>query len=94
MGDGAFQSCAYLKTANLGKCTSLESIGELAFTSASLSEITIPASVVSMGELVFNQNAIDLTIRCEVSEKPEGWDKNWSFSYKQDVTIMVVWNEA
>lgn len=47
-----------------------------------------------MGELVFNQNAIDLTIRCEVSEKPEGWDKNWSFSYKQDVTIMVVWNEA
>lgn len=94
MGDGAFQSCAYLKTANLGKCTSLESIGELAFTSASLSEITIPASVVSMGELVFNQNAIDLTIRCEVSEKPEGWDKNWSFSYKQDVTIAVVWNEA
>ena len=94
MGDGAFQSCAYLKTANLGKCTSLESIGELAFTSASLSEITIPASVVSMGELVFNKNAIDLTIRCEVSEKPEGWDKNWSFSYKQDVTIMVVWNEA
>ena len=94
MGDGAFQSCAYLKTANLGKCTSLESIGELAFTSASLSEITIPASVVSMGELVFNQNAIDLTIRCEVSEKPEGWDKNWSFSYTQDVTITVVWNEA
>lgn len=94
MGDGAFQSCAYLKTANLGKCTSLESIGERAFTSASLSEITIPASVVSMGELVFNQNAIDLTIRCEVSEKPEGWDKNWSFSYKQDVTITVVCNEA
>lgn len=94
MGDGAFQSCADLKTANLGKCTSLESIGELAFTSASLSEITIPASVVSMGELVFNKNANDLTIRCEVSEKPEGWDKNWSFSYKQDVTIMVVWNEA
>lgn len=94
MGDGAFQSCADLKTANLGKCTSLESIGELAFTSASLSEITIPASVVSMGELVFNQNAIDLTIRCEVSEKPGGWDKNWSFSYKQDVTITVVWNKA
>ena len=94
MGDGAFQSCADLKTANLGKCTSLESIGELAFTSASLSEITIPASVVSMGELVFNKNAIDLTIRCEVSEKPEGWDKNWSFSYKQDVTTTVVWNEA
>lgn len=94
MGDGAFQSCACLKTANLEKCTSLESIGERAFTSASLSEITIPASVVSMGELVFNQNAIDLTIRCEVSEKPEGGDKNWSFSYKQDVTITVVWNEA
>ena len=71
MGDGAFASCSYLKTVNLGDCSKLESIGGQAFTSAALSEITIPESVVSMGELVFNHNTVNLTICCEVPEQPE-----------------------
>ena len=94
LGEGAFASCSWLKTVNLGDCAELESIGAQAFTNAAITEITIPAGVVSVGELVFNQNTVDLTIRCEASEKPEGWDENWSYSYKQGVTIAVEWNKA
>ena len=94
LGEGAFASCSWLKTVNLGDCAELESIGAQAFTNAAITEITIPAGVVSVGELVFNQNTVDLTIRCEAPEKPEGWDENWSYSYKQGVTISVEWNKA
>lgn len=94
LGEGAFASCSWLKTVNLGDCAELESIGAQAFTNAAITEITIPAGIVSVGELVFNQNTVDLTIRCEASEKPEGWDENWSYSYKQGVTIAVEWNKA
>lgn len=94
LGEGAFASCSWLKTVNLGDCAGLESIGAQAFTNAAITEIAIPAGVVSVGELVFNQNTVDLTIRCEAPEKPEGWDENWSYSYKQGVTIAVEWNKA
>ena len=94
LGEGAFASCSWLKTVNLGDCAELESIGAQAFTNAAITEITIPAGVVYVGELVFNQNTVDLTIRCEAPEKPEGWDENWSYSYKQGVTIAVEWNKA
>ena len=94
LGEGAFASCSWLKTVNLGDCAELESIGAQAFTNAAITEITIPAGVDSVGELVFNQNTMDLTIRCEAPEKPEGWDENWSYSYKQGVTIAVEWNKA
>ena len=94
LGEGAFASCSWLKTVNLGDCAELESIGAQAFTNAAITEITIPAGVVSMGELVFNQNTVDMTIRCEAPEKPEGWDENWSYSYRQGVTIAVEWKKA
>ena len=94
LGEGAFASCSWLKTVNLGDCAELESIGAQAFTNAAITEITIPAGVVSVGELVFNQNTVDMTIRCEAPEKREGWDENWSYSYKQGVTIAVEWNKA
>ena len=94
LGEGAFASCSWLKTVNLGDCAELESIGAQAFTNAAITEITIPAGVVSVGELVFNQNTVDLTIRCEAPEKPEGWDENWSYSYRQGVTIAVEWKKA
>ena len=94
MGEGAFENCSSLKTANLGDCYRLKSIGGEAFSGAALSEITIPESVVSMGELVFNHNTVDLTIRCEASEQPEGWDKNWSYSYREGVEITVEWGNT
>ena len=91
LGEGAFSSCSWLKTVNLGECTELESIGAQAFTGAAISEITIPESVASMGELVFNHNTVDLTIHCEVSERPEGWDPDWSYTYRQGTEITVEW---
>ena len=94
LGEGAFSSCSWLKTVNLGECTELESIGAQAFTSAAISEITIPESVASMGELVFNQNTVGLTIHCEVSEQPEDWHKDWAYSNSPGVTITVEWKNA
>lgn len=94
LGEGAFEGCLSLKTVNLGKCTKLESIGGAAFKEAAISEITVPASVVSMGELVFNLNKVDLTIHCEASERQSGWHSDWSYSYKQGVTIKVEWKNS
>ena len=91
IGDGGFSSCAFLTSANLGDCLSLVSIGDQAFSGASLSQITIPYSVLTMGELVFNQNWVDLSISCLVQSKPEGWDDDWAYSYKQGVSISVNW---
>ena len=91
LGNGAFASCSALNTVNLGDCSGLESIGENAFTEAAISEITIPESVVSVGELVFNNNTVDLTVICEVAERPEGWDPDWSYTYRQGTEITVEW---
>ena len=91
LGDGAFASCSALNTVNLGDCSGLESIGEKAFSEAAISEITIPESVVSVGELVFNNNTVDLTVICEVAERPEGWDPDWSYTYRQGTEITVEW---
>ena len=91
LGNGAFASCSALKTVNLGDCSGLESIGEKAFSEAAISEITIPESVVSVGELVFNNNTVDLTVICEVAERPEGWDPDWSYTYRQGTEITVEW---
>ena len=91
LGNGAFASCSALKTVNLGDCSGLESIGEKAFSEAAISEITIPESVVSVGELVFNNNTVDLTVICKVAERPEGWDPDWSYTYRQGTEITVEW---
>ena len=91
LGNGAFASCSALNTVNLGDCSGLESIGENAFAEAAISEITIPESVVSVGELVFNINTVDLTVICEVAERPEGWDPDWSYTYRQGTEITVEW---
>ena len=94
LGDSAFASCSYLKTVNLGDCSELKSIGDGVFKEAAISEITIPESVVSVGELVFNNNTVDLTVICEVAKRPESWDENWSYSYKSGVNITVEWKNA
>lgn len=91
LGNGAFASCSALNAVNLGDCSGLESIGEKAFSEAAISEITIPESVVSVGELVFNNNTVDLTVICEVAERPEGWDPDWSYTYRQGTEITVEW---
>ena len=93
ISDNAFYLCEALEDVDMNACSALEKIGYSAFTLCKISEISIPASVTEMGELVFNHNTVDLIINCEVSEKPEGWDPDWAFSYREGVTITVNWKK-
>ena len=57
-----------------------ESIGECSFYNcSSLTNIIIPASVISIGERAFSGCA-SLTIYCEATSKPSGWNPTWNYS--------------
>ena len=89
--EGAFAVCSSLEKVNLDECTNLALIGDQAFSQAKISEITIPESVLEMGELVFNQNRANLIVHCMVSEKPTSWDSNWDFTSNEQYKITVEW---
>ena len=91
--EGAFSVCSSLEKVNLDECTNLALIGEQAFSQAKINEITIPESVLEMGELVFNQNRANLIVHCMVSEKPASWDSNWDFTYNEQYKITVEWKK-
>lgn len=49
-----------------------------AFDSCGLGkELFIPASVERIGSLAFGNTKSELTIKCEASEKPDGWKDDW-----------------
>lgn len=91
--EGAFAVCSSLEKVNLDECTNLALIGDQTFSQAKISEITIPESVLEMGELVFNQNRANLIVHCMVSEKPASWDSNWDFTYNEQYKITVEWKK-
>ena len=91
--EGAFAVCSSLEKVNLDECTNLALIGNQTFSQAKISEITIPKSVLEMGELVFNQNRANLMVHCMVSEKPASWDSNWDFTYNEQYKITVEWKK-
>ena len=91
--EGAFAVCSSLEKVNLDECTNLALIDDQAFSQAKISEITIPESVLEMGELVFNQNRANLIVHCMVSEKPASWDSNWDFTYNEQYKITVEWKK-
>ena len=91
--EGAFAVCSSLEKVNLDESTNLALIGDQAFSQAKISEITIPESVLEMGELVFNQNRANLIVHCMVSEKPASWDSNWDFTYNEQYKITVEWKK-
>lgn len=92
MKEGAFMSCAFLESVNLEDCINLKSIGNQAFSNCAIKEITIPSNVLEMGELIFNHNSVDLLVHCQFSEKPEGWNNNWDYTYSTKAKITVDWN--
>lgn len=92
MKEGAFMSCAFLESVNLEDCINLKSIGNQAFSNCAIKEITIPSNVLVMGELIFNHNSVDLLVHCQFSEKPEGWNNNWDYTYSTKEKITVEWN--
>ena len=91
--EGAFAVCSSLEKVSLDECTNLALIGDQAFSQAKINEITIPESVLEMGELVFNQNRANLIVHCMVSEKPDSWDSNWDFTYNEQYKITVEWKK-
>ena len=90
--EGAFMNCAFLESVNLEDCINLKSIGNQAFSNCAIKEITIPSNVLEMGELIFNHNSVDLLVHCQFSEKPEGWNNNWDYTYSTKAKITVEWN--
>ena len=89
----AFNTCSFLENVDMSQCHNLMTIGYQAFANSSIKEITIPESVTEMGELVFNHNCVDLTVYCEISAQPSTWNTNWNYTYKEGVTITVLWGQ-
>ncbi len=78
IGSDAFRGCANLKSITFGENSQLKTIGEYAFYGcSSLTSIIIPSSVTSIGSYAF-ADCSSITIYCEASSKPSGWDFNTS----------------
>ena len=76
IGKLAFFGCDNLKSVNIPD--GVVAIGEGAFSNCyGLSSITIPKSVTTIDKYAFG-DCDNLTITCEVSSKPEGWDNEWN----------------
>ena len=84
IGDNAFYQCRSLVKVIFEKNSQLTSIGMSAFhTCVALVSIIIPSSVTSIGNYAF-ASCSSLTIYCEASSKPSGWDSYWN-SYNRPV---------
>ena len=86
IGDSAFSQCEKLMKVTIGE--GVTQIRSSAFLSCgALRSIVIPENVVFMGEHVFG-NTSNLTIYCEATEQPEGWEKDWEIFQSYDRSII------
>ena len=84
IGDYAFYACIGLTCIEIPN--SVTSIGDYAFCNClRLTSIEIPNSVTSIGQEAFAE-CTSLTIYCESTSKPSGWDKSWNYT-----NCPVVW---
>ena len=85
IGDMAFYSSTGLSQIILPK--TVKHIGDNAFSNTSLKSIVIPSSVITMGEYVFD-GCHNITIHCESSSMPNGWEYYWCYrpGYNSDGT--------
>lgn len=76
IGEDAFNNCNSLAEVNIPN--SVTTIEDYAFRYCSaLPTIIIPSSVTTMGFYIFS-NCKALSIKCEATEKPSGWDDMWN----------------
>ena len=76
--DWAFWDCSSLTSVTIGN--GVTSIGDSAFYYCSrLTSVTIPDSVTSIGNGAF-EDCYSLTIYCEATRKPSGWESDWNFT--------------
>ncbi len=76
----AFYGCVSLVSVSFKGESQLLNIGSMAFGyCSSLTSIVIPSSVTSIGDYTFLY-CDSLTIYCEASSKPSGWDSDWNKS--------------
>ena len=67
-------------------CGVLTGLNKGAFASCgSLTSITIPNSVTSIGDWAFNNCSSLKTINCEAESQPEGWDNRWNNACSAEV---------
>ena len=91
IGKGAFSYC---KSTSINIPDSVTSIGTFAFYGCkSLTSIVIPNSVQFIGSYAFDQDMLtnSLTIFCEASSKPSGWDNSWN-CWDYGKRIPVYWS--
>lgn len=85
----AFRGCISLKSISLPE--KLEEISDLVFSGCTtLTSMVIPESVSDISENAF-YNCPIITLYCETSAKPAGWDDDWNNLGYGD-KIPVVWN--
>lgn len=76
IGNSAFENCTALQSVTLPD--SVESVGYYAFSGCTLlMDITLPDSVTTVGGKVF-EKCNNLTVCCEVENKPDGWSDGWN----------------
>lgn len=78
IGSSAFDGCKSLKHINIPSSINILN-NDTFFSCSSLESIVIPKSVTKIGKDVF-RNCNQLTIFCEASSKPIGWDETWNYS--------------
>ena len=86
IGFGAFNGCEKLKSIQLPETLTL--IDGYAFSGASLSEITIPAGVDSLGERIFGEDGYLTAVKIADSRKPLKLNNGYygTFTFSQSIT--------
>ena len=83
IGYNAFFGCVSLEEIVLN---GVEKLGASVFEATGLKAVLIPLSVAEIGPTQF-VDCENLTVYCEASSKPDGWDGSWS-----DGATTVIWN--